>query len=79
MTYKDGVELVREKTFECEVRLAYEVFLTATGEEVKGMLTHEVLQAVQRLYQHQPKLKPFDIPAFVRDVSLFFTSYRPLT
>jgi hypothetical protein len=79
VTYKDGFEIVREKTFECEVRLAYEVFLTATVEEVRGLLTHEVLQAVQRLYKHHPKLNPFDIAAFSRDVSLFFTSCRPPT
>lgn len=79
VTYQDGVALVREKTFECEVRLVYEVFLTATVEEVRELLTHEVLQAVQRLYQQQPKLNSFDIAAFSREVSLFFTNCRPPT
>jgi len=53
VTYKNGYELVREKTFECEVRLAYEIVVTATAEQVKELLTHEVLQAVQ-LYPSSP-------------------------
>lgn len=77
VTYTDGFELVREKTFECEVRLPYEVVVSATAEQVRELLTHEVLQAVQRLSKQQPKLGPFDLAALSRDVSFFFTNQGP--
>jgi hypothetical protein len=74
VSHKDGFEIVRERTFECEVLLPYDTLATASIEEVKSLLTQEVIQTVERLHKQQSKLKYFDIHAFTQDVRLFFAS-----
>lgn len=65
---RDGFETVREKLFECEVELPYDVILTATPEEIVRLMSKEVVLAVERLYKHQHKLNSFDIDALRQDI-----------
>ncbi|MGI4742704.1 MAG: hypothetical protein ACRYG7_46695 [Janthinobacterium lividum] len=74
VSHKDGFEIVRERMFECEVLLPYDTLATASIEEVKGLLTQEVLQAVERLHKHKPKLESFDIHSFIQDIRFFFAN-----
>lgn len=71
---KVGFEIVRERTFECEVLLPYDTLATASIEEVKSLLTQEVLQAVERLHKQKPKLESFDIRNFIQDTKFFFAN-----
>jgi hypothetical protein len=74
VSHKDGFEIVRERTFECEVLLPYDTLITASIEEVKRLLTQEILQAVERLHKQNLKFKFFDIESFTQDVRLFFAN-----
>jgi hypothetical protein len=67
--YRDGFEIVREKTYECEVELPYETLLTVSPEEAICLLSQEVIRAVERLYKHQHKLHTFAIAPFLQDVT----------
>jgi hypothetical protein len=71
VSHKDGFEIVRVRTFECEVMLPYDTLATASTQEVKSLLKQEIIQAVERLHKQQYKLKSFDIHAFIQDVKLF--------
>lgn len=67
--YRDGFQIVRERTFECEVALSYETVLTATPEDVVRLMSQEVLLAVDRLVKQQSKLGAFDLAALRQDVT----------
>jgi len=67
--YRDGFEIVRERTFECEVELPYELVLTASPEEVVRLMSQGVMLAVDRLSKQLPKLGTFDLSSFKQDVT----------
>jgi hypothetical protein len=41
VSHKDGFEIVRERTFECEVLLPYDTLATASIEEAKSLLNQQ--------------------------------------